>query len=178
MSKPVFSGINHVGVVTADIERAVRTWTERYGIGPWRLYRYDVSNMRAVCSGGPTVVPFRAALAQLSPTTRVELIQPLGDHGPYAQSLARHAGADHIHHVRFDVADYAASTATLGRELGLDTIMKAEFDGAPGSPSKFDCAYFDARADLGFVVEIGCAGPGFSMPEAESVFPAGPPASR
>ncbi len=178
MSRPVFSGINHVSVVTADIERAVRTWVERYGIGPWRLYRYDASNMQAVCDGRPTVVPFRAALAQLSQTTRMELIQPLDDRGPYAESLARHGGADHIHHVRFDVADCAAATATLGQDLGLGTIMKAGFDGAPGSPSKFDCTYFDTRADLGFVVEIGCAGPGFSMPEPEAVYPAEPPGKR
>lgn len=178
MSRPVFGGINHVSVVTADIERAVRTWTERYGIGPWRLYRYDASNMHAMCNGRPAVVPFRAALAQLSPTTRMELIQPLGDEGPYAESLALHGGGDHIHHVRFDVADYAASTAALGQDLGLGTIMTAEFDGAPGSPSKFDCAYFDTRADLGFVVEIGRAGAGFAMPEPEAVYPAESPAKR
>jgi len=178
MTKPVFSGINHVSVVTGDIDRAVRTWVERYGIGPWRLYRYDAANMRADCNDGPTVVTFRAALAQISPTTRMELIQPLDDRGPYAESLARHGGADHIHHVRFDVADFAATTAALGQDLGVGTIMKAEFDGAPGSPSKFDCAYFDTRADLGFVVEIGRAGAGFTMPEPEAVYPAEAPPRR
>ncbi len=117
-------------------------------------------------------------LAQISPTTRMELIQPLDDRGPYAESLARHAGADHIHHVRFDVADYAASTAALGQDLGLTKIMQAEFDGAPGSPSKFDCAYFATGADLGFVVEIGRAGAGFTMPEPEAVYPAEAPPRR
>ena len=178
MKKPVFSGINHVSVVTADIERAVRTWVERYGIGPWRLYSYGRANLRAVCNGEPTGFAFRAALAQLSPTTRMELIQSLDDQGPYADSLTRHAGADHIHHVRFDVADYDASTTTLGRHLGLTTIMQAEFDGAPASPAKFDCGYFDTRADLGFVVEIGRAGPGFAMPEPDAVYPAESPATR
>jgi catechol 2,3-dioxygenase-like lactoylglutathione lyase family enzyme len=178
MARPVFSGINHIGVVTGDIERAVRTWADRYGIGPWRFYTEDSSNMRAVCDGAPTRFAFRVALAQLSPTARVELIQPLDANGPYAQSLARNGGADHIHHVRFEVADYAASTATLRGELGLHTIMSAEFDAAPGNGSKFECAYFATGADLGFVAEIGCAGAGFAMPEPESVYPAEPPVDR
>ena len=127
--------------------------------------------MRAVCDGTPTRFAFRVALAQLSPTTRIELLQPLDANGPYAQSLARHGGADHIHHVRFDVADFAASSATLRDELGLQTIMTAEFDAAPGNPAKFQCAYFGTGADLGFVAEIGCAGAGFTMAEPECVYP-------
>lgn len=174
---PVFSGINHIGIVTGDIERAIRIWTDRYRVGPWRVFSYDHANMRGSCGGEPVDYAFRAALSQLSATTRVEIIQPLDDRGPYATSLARHAGLDHIHHIRMDVADFDESCRALGTGLQLPVILTAEFDGAAGSQARFDCAYFDTRADLGFVTEIGRAQPGFAMPDPDATFAVAPSAT-
>jgi catechol 2,3-dioxygenase-like lactoylglutathione lyase family enzyme len=167
----VFTGINHVCVVTHNLDRAVSTWSHRYGVGPWSLYRYDRSNMSAVVDGRPTDFAMRVALAQLSPTSRVELIQPLDERSPYAESLARHGGADHIHHVRFDVADYDAAAERLEHGLGLRPLMTAEFTGASNEGPQFAGMYFAAEDDVGFVVEIGRAPDGFAMPEPESVYP-------
>ena len=127
--------------------------------------------MSAVVDGRPTEFAMRVALAQVSPTARIELIQPLDDRSPYARSLARHGGADHIHHVRFDVADYDAAQARLAEELGLHTTLSAEFAGAPGVDATFVGTYFDTEDELGFVVEIGRAPADFAMPEPESVYP-------
>src|SRR5439155_20310693 len=129
MTTPAFTGINHLGVVTADLNRAVRTWTDRYGIGPWRLFRYDKSNMTASIEAQPVEFAMRVGLCQLA-NARLELIQPLDDRSLYARSLAEHGGADHIHHVRFDVASYDDSAAQL-RELGARTIFQASF--TPGA---------------------------------------------
>jgi methylmalonyl-CoA/ethylmalonyl-CoA epimerase len=167
----VFTGINHICVATSDLDRAVRTWSDRYGVGPWSVYRYDRSNMSAVVDGRPTDFAMRVALAQLSPTSRIELIQPLDERSPYAQSLARHGGADHIHHVRFDVDDYEASVERLQDGLGVRPVMSAEFSGASDEGPRFAGVYFAAEEDVGFVVELGRAPEGFAMPEPESVYP-------
>jgi len=158
-------------VATNDLDRAVRSWSDRYGVGPWSLYRYDRSNMSAVVDGGPADFAMRVALAQLSPTSRIELIQPLDERSPYAESLGRHAGADHIHHVRFDVADYDSAVERLQNELGLRPLLSAEFTGASDEGPRFAGSYFAAEDDLGFIVEIGRAPEGFAMPEPESVYP-------
>lgn len=167
----MFTGINHICVATNDIERAVRTWSDRYGVGPWSLYRYDGSNMSAVVDGRPTDFAMRVALAHLSPTSRIELIQPLDDRSPYARSLARHGGADHVHHVRFDVDDYDASVERLRDRLGLRTAMTAEFSGASAEAPRFAGNYFATEEELGFIVEIARAPAGFAMPEPEAVYP-------
>jgi methylmalonyl-CoA/ethylmalonyl-CoA epimerase len=171
-ARPVFNGINHIGIVSGDLERAVRVWANRYGIGPWRIYTKDPSNMRGSCDGQPIAFAFRVALAQLSPTARVEIIQPLDERSPYARSLALHAGADHLHHIRMDVADFAAARDALAGELGQTACMSAEFDGAPGSAAKLECRYFATDGDLGFLTEIVGVDPGFAMPEPEAVYPA------
>jgi methylmalonyl-CoA/ethylmalonyl-CoA epimerase len=171
MTLPAFTSINHICVVTADLDRAVRTWADRYGIGPWRLYRYDTSNMAARVGGQPVEFEMRVALCQLA-NARVELIQPLDDDlSPYARSLQEHSGADHIHHVRFDVASYDEIAAQL-RRLGADTIFDAAFrPGAGGAGERLAATYFDTADDLGFTVEVVRMPDGFSMPEPDSLYP-------
>jgi methylmalonyl-CoA/ethylmalonyl-CoA epimerase len=168
--QPLFTGINHLCVVTRDLDAAVRTWSDRYGVGPWSVYTKDESNMAALVAGRPTSFAMRVALAGLSPAFRVELIQPLDDRSPYAASLAEHGGVDHVHHVRFEVDDYARAAEELDG-LGLRRMLEAEFDGAPGVDARFAGTYFDTRADLGFVVEIGHMPAGFAMPTPERVYP-------
>jgi catechol 2,3-dioxygenase-like lactoylglutathione lyase family enzyme len=167
---PVFTGLNHVCVVTTDRDRAVRTWAHRYGVGPWALYSYDSSNMSAVVDGEPTDFEMRVALCNVSPAQRIELIQPLDDRSPYARSLAVHDGADHVHHLRLDVAGYDEADAGL-RRLGLRRLMDAEFAGAADSEAKFVGTYYGTEDELGVIVEIGEARPGFLMAEPEEVYP-------
>jgi methylmalonyl-CoA/ethylmalonyl-CoA epimerase len=169
-TSPIFTGINHVGIATTDLDRSVRTWADRYGVGPWTLYAYDPTNTTAVVDGAPTRFRMRVALSGLGDGSRIELLQPLDDRSPYARSLAERAGADHVHHVRFDVADYDAADARL-RALGLHRLMDAEFAGAPGSDARFVGTYYGTEHDLGLIVEIGGARPGFSMPEPAAVYP-------
>jgi methylmalonyl-CoA/ethylmalonyl-CoA epimerase len=170
MTAAAFTGINHLGIVTADLERAVRTWSERYGVGPWRLYRYDAANMAAQVDGKPLEFEMRVGLCQLE-NARLELIQPLDDRSPYAQSLAAHDGADHIHHVRFDIASYDATAARL-RALGTREVFHAAFQGGDGAGSPpLTATYFATDADLGFTSEIVGVPDHFAMPEPELVYP-------
>jgi methylmalonyl-CoA/ethylmalonyl-CoA epimerase len=166
----MFTGINHLCVVTGDVERAVRVWWERYRMGPWSLYTKDASNMSAVVDGVSTAFAMRVALCDVSPTFRLELIQPLDERSPYARSLAEHGGADHVHHVRLEVDDYHGAGAEL-RRSGLRRLLEAEFAGAPGVAETFAATYYDTEDELGFVVEIGHAPPGFAMPAPELVYP-------
>jgi methylmalonyl-CoA/ethylmalonyl-CoA epimerase len=167
----VFSGINHVCIATNDLDRAVQRWADRYGVGPWSIWTKDASNMSAVVDGAPTEFGMRVALASLGPTARIEIIQPLDDRSPYARSLERHEGADHVHHVRFDVEDYDAAVARLRDDLGLHETLDARFAGAPGMEGSFEGRYFATEDDLGLVIEIGRAPARFAMPEPERVYP-------
>jgi catechol 2,3-dioxygenase-like lactoylglutathione lyase family enzyme len=170
MTTAAFTGINHLGIVTADLDRAVRTWSDRYGIGPWRLYRYDSSNMSAEVDSEPVEFEMRVGLCQLD-NARIELLQPLDDRSPYARSLAAHGGADHVHHVRFDVASYDESAARL-RELGAREVFHAAFEaGGNGDSAPLTATYFATDDELGFTTEIVGVPDHFAMPEPELVYP-------
>lgn len=102
MPSAVFTDANHICIVTADIDRAVRVWSDKYGVGPWQVFSYDSSTMTALVNGEPTAFAMQAALCQVGPHFRVEIIQPVGGGSPYAESLGRHQGANHVHHVRLE----------------------------------------------------------------------------
>lgn len=165
---PLFTGGNHICIATRDLDRAVRVWWDRYGVGPWRVFRYDASNMDV--EGRPAQFEMRAALAQLGPGFRIEIIEPLDDGSPYAESLERHGGADHIHHVRLDVTDFGEAFRRL-RDLGLETRLNATFAGADAGGPRVSGAYLGTEAELGFTLEIAEIPPGFAMPEPEYVYP-------
>jgi methylmalonyl-CoA/ethylmalonyl-CoA epimerase len=170
----VLTGINHICIATRDLDRAVRVWADKYGVGPWRVYTYDASNMSVSIGGEPTDCAMRVGLCQFGPATRVEIIQPLDDQSPYASSLAEHDGADHLHHIRVDVGDYQAALERL-EGLGLHTVLSGRYQSA--DPAIHSLAtYLETRADLGFTLEIAHMPPGFEMPEPDYVYPAGGPA--
>ena len=78
-------------------------------------------------NGSPVDFKMRAALAQLGPAFRLEIIQPLDE--LYAESLSRAGGADHVHHVRLDVPDFAGTRDHL-IALGLPVRLEASFKGS------------------------------------------------
>ncbi len=170
MRDPLFTAGNHICIATRDIDRAVRTWWDRYGVGPWRVYRYDPSTVSAELDSQPAEFAMRAALAQLGPHFRVEIIQPLEGESPYAESLERHGGADHIHHVRFDVADFDRARDHFS-DLGLRNVMDARFAGGTEESPRLVGAYIDTREDLGFVLEIADVPAGFVMAVPEYEYP-------
>jgi Glyoxalase/Bleomycin resistance protein/Dioxygenase superfamily len=106
----------------------------------------------------------------VSPTFRVELIEPLDEHGPYAESLARSGGRDHVHHIRVDVGEYAGARARLER-LGVRVAAEEQFAGAPGETRMFRATYFDTGDELGFTLQSAVGPPGFVMPDPDAVYP-------
>lgn len=165
-----FTGANHVCVVTGDLERAVHAWADRYGVGAWHVWTKDRSNMAARVDGKPTEFAMRVALCSLASGFRIELIEPLDQRSPYAESLAGCGGRDHVHHLRLDVADYAAARESL-TALAPRIPLDATFAGAPGIIGEVRATYFDTREDLGFTLEIADVPTGFAMPDPELVYP-------
>ncbi len=165
----MFLGINHISVVTRDLDRAVRTWADKYGVGPWTVYDYPAASIDVTVDGTPTSFGMRVGFAGLQSGTRIELIQPTDEHSPYAASLTEHGNVDHFHHLRFDVDDYEGSLGRL-RDLGLDSVMSGAIQsGNPEVSSAVD--YFATEGDLGFLSELAQLPEGYRLPEPEYVYP-------
>jgi methylmalonyl-CoA/ethylmalonyl-CoA epimerase len=170
MDRAIFTGGDHLGIVSRDLDAAVRTWSDRYGVGPWEIYSYDATTMAATYCDVTGSFPMLAALCSLGDGFRLELIQPLTDAGPYHDSLLSHGDADHLHHVRLAALDPAAARTALARH-GHDVVVDAAFAGADATGPRLHARYFDTVRELGFLLEVVDRPESFAMPEPTRVYP-------
>jgi methylmalonyl-CoA/ethylmalonyl-CoA epimerase len=164
----LFTGVAHLCVVTADVDRLVRVFADRYRIGPWQVYVYNRSNMTVDVDGEASDFSMRVALGSVG-SCGIELIQPTGGRNPYADSLARHNGADHMHHLKFDVSDFNAAAGHL-EGLGMARTLDGLFTGADAKAQAHG-VYFPTESDLGFTLEIGEMHEAFEPAPPEYTYP-------
>ena len=112
--------IDQIGFVTADLDRAVRSWTERFGVGPWQIFR-NVA-MAGTCRGEATTVTMDVALGYRG-GEQVELIEVTSQTAsPYQDDAGR--PLEGLHHLAWIVDDLAAERAAL-EEQGLVPVFHA-----------------------------------------------------
>ena len=146
--EPLFSGLEHIGILTADLDRTTRAWTERYGIEPWDVSVWDGSSLVANIRGESVEFAMRVAHGGIG-SLRIELAQPLDERGPFAQSLARHGGADHVHHLRLRPVDYDAALSELAdRQVPTLVSVRTDRDGV-----ETEATYLDT--EIGVAIELG-----------------------
>jgi Glyoxalase/Bleomycin resistance protein/Dioxygenase superfamily len=159
--EPIFTGTLQVSVVVPDLEAAMKTYVEEYGIGPWDVYEFNPGNVQGMHEcGEPVERTWRLALAKVG-ELQWELVQPLDDGSVYARFLAGHGPG--VHHVGVAVADYQGTIDELGAR-GHEVLLGGTYNGVT-------FAYLSTDRDLGVVTEIFDGAPGRDQ-EPDSVYPA------
>ena len=156
MREPVFADTVQVALVVRDLDASMKTYVERYGMGPWEIYEFNpdtVENMRA--HGESVESTWRLALARVG-GVMWELIEPLDDHGTYAEFLAEHG--EGVHHVGMAGNAFAGTLAEFYSE-GRTPLLSGRYRGV-------DFAYLPTGADLGVATEIFSAVPSGQEPDA------------
>jgi len=127
--------LNHVAIAVPNLEAASRLYRETMGV--------TVSAPQALPEHGVTVVFVDI------PNTRIELLEPLGDHSPIAAFLARRPDGG-IHHLCYEVDDIGAACDRL-----IETEVRILGDGRPkigahGRPVVF----LDPKDTCGTLIEL------------------------
>ena len=139
-----------LGIVTADLERAMRVWTERYGVGDWKTAVIEKDATSGTTGDGDAAwLEMRVGSTTIG-ALHVELLEPTTGEGIYAESLARHGGADHIHHVMCICAEYDL-------EPVLDDFARKgvrPLQSGARHDNGLRYVYLDTAADLGFILEL------------------------
>jgi hypothetical protein len=158
----VFSGTLQVSVVVPNLDEAMRTYVDEYGIGPWDIYEFSPDNVSGMHeSGQPVERTWRLALANVG-DVQWELVQPLDDDSVYARFLAERGAG--VHHIGVSVQDYAGTISELtGR--GHDVLLGGTYNGVT-------FAYLSTDRDLGVVTEIFDGAPGKDQ-QPDAVYPPG-----
>jgi len=156
MREPVFADTVQVALVVRDVRASMKTYVERYGVGPWEIYEFNphtVEDMKV--RGEPAESSWRLALARVG-GVMWELIEPLDDRSVYAEFLAEHGQG--VHHVAMAGAPYDGTLAEFAAE-GRVPLLSGRYRG-------IDFAYLPTDADMGVATEIFSAVPSGQEPDA------------
>lgn len=163
--QPVFTKVLQVGVVVKDLDRTMRTYADKYGIGPWVVYEFNRDTVDNMSIGGERMdYAMRLACADIG-SVQWELIQPLDELGDYARFLKKHG--EGIHHVALDTKSYE-SAVKFCEQNNLAPLQYGYWG------RNFHYDYRDTRDDLKCIVELYGPDPDFEWPDPVAVYPPKP----
>ena len=160
-SGPLFTGVAEIIMVVDDLDAAMKTQWEEFGIGPWRIWTLDSSNVKDMRQRGEDGdFSIRIAYTQIG-DVNWEIIQPLDETSTYAE-LLREQG-EGVHNIVFAVRDYDKAKAFL-QSKNYQIYGGGDWQGV-----KF--SIFDTAGALPVKPEIFHAPEDGEFPPAERVYP-------
>lgn len=160
-SEPLFTGVAEIIMVVDDLDAAMKTQWEEFGIGPWRIWTLDSSNVKDMRQRGEDrEFSIRIAYTQIGDVSW-ELIQPLDETSTYAE-LLRERG-EGVHNIVFSVRDYDKARAFL-QSKNYQVYGGGDWQGV-----KF--SIFDTAGALPVKAEIFHTPEGGEFPPPERVYP-------
>lgn len=144
MRKPAFTQTSQIGIVVRDLDVAMQTYEDVYGIGPWDVWEVgpgDINDL--LVHGQPATYRARAASTMVG-DVMWELIQPLDDTSPFAQFLAEKG--EGVHHVAVATPDFDAAMAQQAERQNLPVLS--------GEAGGINVALLGTERDLGVILEV------------------------
>lgn len=147
MNSKAWGPIRQIAYVVADLDAAIRHWSDFAGVGPWTVYRNAA--MAGDCRGTDTRVKMHVALSYQG-EVQIELIQVVSDTpSPYQDRNGEPLLG--LHHIAWHSADIAGDVAKA-RARG----MTAAFDASNGLVR---VAYMESPEEPGLLLEFIEAAP-------------------
>jgi methylmalonyl-CoA/ethylmalonyl-CoA epimerase len=143
--EPAFTQVTQIGIVVRDLEAAMKTYVDEYGIGPWQRHELNPENATDVRIYGQPVALWRADVATaMVGQVMWELIEPLDDESIFARFLTEKGGG--VHHIAVATPNFDEAVAAQARR-GPDLVLSGTFGG-------IRIAYLPTDRDLGVLLEI------------------------
>lgn len=136
-----------IAFVVADLDQAVKKWSQTTGIGPWYVSDAPVGD-GLIFRGQPNHGAMRIALAA-SGSLAISLIEPKDDAPSLHREIAAQRGWNSLTHVAASTRSYDQDAARL-HAMGYPTVLEGKAAGIGGQ--RF--AYFDTADDLGPIYEL------------------------
>lgn len=149
----VFTGITQIGIVTSDLEKMVKNYEKKLGIGPFQIVADGEKGIGAEATnvkvhGKPQDYKVRVACCKLG-AVEIEIVQPLDEYSTYAEHLRKH-GEGVINHIAIATEDKNAAFRKVMKANQVESILKGDFD--PKEGESFE--YFETGEMLGTQIEL------------------------
>lgn len=166
MIKSVFTGIDHISFTVKSIDETVKIYSDRYGIGPWKIWEIgpDIDDIDMIVGGKRIDYKIRVAMASIG-TILFELIQPRDNASIYADFLK--SNGEGFHHIGHKVEDFNDIMKYMDK-IGIKELISGVWT-SNGKKNKF--VYLATGKNLKYIVELNYIDPGFCFPEPLDCYP-------
>lgn len=138
-------GLGQVGIVTKDIDKAIKQYEELFGIGPWLVSEGGLDWLEV--RGQRCEQPRKVALAQAG-TVQLELIQKLEGEIIHDDFLGERG--EGVHHLGFFVSNIE-ERIEAAKKAGIEVIQQGRIT-EKGLTVRY--AYLDTTSIAGVIVEF------------------------
>ena len=146
---PQFKQFLQVGIIVRDVDKAVKYYEEKLGMGPWNVSYMSGENPPATdltIDGKPMPCKVSKMAFLNAYGFEFELIEPIAD-TPYKNWLDEHGPG--IHHIAVATRDeYEKVLADYKEDTGKDIWIRGQ-----GIGGLMDFSYLDLREEAGIIVE-------------------------
>jgi len=138
--------ILHLGIVVADLDKAVKIYEEKLGVGPWEIGEPAPFFAQMNVNDGESALNIKTALYK-GDGYEIELVMPIGE-GLYQDWLNERGPG--LHHVKFEHDSNFNEIITTAQEVsGRKPYLDVKWpDGRPM------VAYADLLEEAGLLIEI------------------------
>ncbi len=143
-TEPTFTETMQIGIVVPDLDAAIRTYRDVYGIGPWEIFEIGPENSKDARLYGRTVEWRGRAAITMVGHVMWELIQPVDDNDLFGRFLAERGGG--VHHIAVATPDFRR-TLQQQAERGNQPILEGTFMGV-------EVDYLNTERELGVILEV------------------------
>lgn len=147
-SMPVaaFDETMQIGIVVPDVEVAVRTYRDIYGIGGWQVMEVGSENTENVrLHGRPVEWKSKIAVTMVG-SVMWELIQPVDEDDIFGRFLAERGGVGGVHHIAVGTPDFQKVVRDHAAR-GSESILSGRFSGV-------EVHYLNTERELGVILEV------------------------
>lgn len=161
--KPIFNSVRQIGIAVLDIRKVAKTYYDKYGIGPWRFYKYFYPKSKDMYYNEEELFTqkFTTAATMIGEVEQ-ELMEPGDDYNVYSEFIIFHG--EGLQHISFNYNLGFNESVEFHKKLGHKIKQRGSINGAL-------YVYIDSMKDLKVISEPLYVPPDFIMPKSDYRYP-------
>jgi len=127
-SKPILTDLIQVGLVVKNLDATIKTYTDEFNVGPWKIREYNNKNVKDMkIYGEPVDCSYRVATTKIG-ETEMELIQPNDKKSIFAEFSRLSFMGEGFHHLTYKVDNFEKTKARF-RDIGVSIAQSGIIEG-------------------------------------------------
>lgn len=158
----LFNKVLQIGLVVNSVDKTIKKYSDKYGIGPWKIWEYDKNTVENMTIRGKKIdYAMRIASTNIW-NVEWEIIEPKDKKSVYAEFLDKYG--EGIHHLALETENFNKTIEHL-KNKGINIEQSGNWYG------QHEFVYLNTFKDLKVIIELCKTNYGFKFPNPIKIYP-------